>query len=96
MQAQLNNVLGLHRTTSRVSIDSVTSFAASINTKKAFKRFCKNLYQSGVTAEIISQKESEILKILNSQSTASNIQGDDSNIADQNQLPPVSYVIPLV
>ena len=60
MQRRMADVLGLHRTTSRVSI---TSFA-SINTKKAYKDLCKSLYQMGVKADMVSQKKSEILNIL--------------------------------
>ena len=87
MQARLTDVLGLHRTNSRVSIDSITSFAGSINTKKAYKKFCKNLFQIGVTSEMISEKEKEILDIFNAQSTATSSQiGDSGDIADQNQV----------
>ena len=85
MEAKLNEVLGLHRTTSTVPIDSITSFAESIKTEKAFKQFCRNLYECGVTAKLLSQNESEFLNILNSPNTASNIH------RDQSQLLPVSY-----
>lgn len=90
MRARLTDVLGLHRTSSRVSLDSITSFAGSVNTKRAFKKFCKNLFEVGVTAEIISQKESEILNILNPHNTVISGLEDDSNLADQSQLLPVS------
>ena len=90
MQAQLTNVLGLHHTDSRVSLDSITSFAGSINTKKAYKKFCKSLFQTGVTAEMISQKEGEILKIFKPENTATSSQVDDHTIEDKSQLPPVS------
>ena len=91
MQARLTDVLGLHRTSSRVSIESITSFAGSVNTKKAYKRFCKNLFQIGVTSEMISQKEKEILDIFNTQSVATSSQISDSgDIADQSQLLVVS------
>ena len=63
MQAQLTDLLGLHRTDSKISIDTISSFAGSVKTKKAFKRFCRNLFQIGVTAEMINQKEREILDI---------------------------------
>ena len=71
MQARLTDVLGLHRTNSRVSIDSITSFAGSINTKKAYKEFCKNLFKIGVTSEMIKEKENEILNIFNTGNTTS-------------------------
>ena len=90
MQAQLNNLFGLHRTNSTVSIDSITSFAGSVNTKKAYKKFCKNLFGIGVTSEMISQKEEEILNIFKGQNTVISGQVDDSNISDQSQLPAVS------
>ena len=74
-------ILGLHRTTSR---SSITSFAPSINTKMAYKRFCKNLFQMGVTSEMITQKEGEILNMLNQpQDTTTGDDGD--NIDNQSQ-----------
>ena len=83
MQAQLTDILGLHRTNSRVSIDSITSFAGSVNTKKAYKNFCKKLFQSGVTAEIINQKEKEILDILKVQDAAISGPVESSTITNQ-------------
>ena len=87
VQARLTDVLGLHRTSSRVSIDSITSFAGSINTKKAYKSFCKDLYQIGVTPEMISQKKREILNIFKPQNT---VISDGNNIPHQSQLSAVS------
>ena len=91
MQARLTHVLGLQRTTSRVSIDSITSFAGSINTKKAYKKFCKDLYQIGVTSEMIGQKKEEILNIFKRQNTVISDPVDDSIAIDQTQGPAVSY-----
>ena len=96
----MTDVLGLHRTNSRVSIESINSFAGSINTKKAFKRFCKGLFEIGVTADMIKQKEEEIRNIFKSQTTSGQI-GDSSQLGgssqigdntttDQSQLLPVS------
>ena len=48
--ARLNAVLSLHRTNTRVSIDSIPG---SINTKRAYKKFIKSLHQIGVTADMI-------------------------------------------
>ena len=63
-QAQMTGALGLHRTTSRISVASITSFAASINTKRAYKKLCKKGFINlGVTAEMINQNEREILSI---------------------------------
>ena len=80
MQAQLTDLLGLHRTSSRVSIDSITSFAGSVNTKKAYKKFYKSLFQTGVTAEMIKQKEAEILDIFKAQNAAIGGLKDDNTI----------------
>ena len=90
VQAQLNTLLGLHRTNSSVSIDSVTSFAGSINTKKAFKKFCQDLYHIGVRADLIKEKESEILNIFKPQDTVTSSQMDDSDAVGQRQLLTVS------
>lgn len=92
MQGQLNDILGLHRTASRVSMDSITSFAGSVNFKKAYKKFCKNLFQVGVTAEMINQKEREILNIFKSNSSAISLLIPDDPNADQSQLPIVSLI----
>ena len=54
IQAQLNIALGLRRSPSLVSL------AGSINTKKVYRNFCKGLFESGVTAEMIKSKENEI------------------------------------
>lgn len=85
MQAQLNNLIDLHRSTSR---SSITSFVGSTATKEAFKQLCQNLYQMGVRAKMIKEKESEIVRIFKLQNTTISGHIDDSNIADQ--LPGVS------
>ena len=104
MQAQLNYLVGLHRTKSTVSINSVTSFAGSTKTKGAFKRLCQDLYKVGVKAEMIEEKKSEILNIFQSQNTAiggqtysgkphnsaASGQIGGNNTIDQSQLPAVS------
>ena len=90
MQAQLNNLLGLYRTNSSVSIHSITSFAGSANTNKAYKEFCQNLFQIGVTADMVRQKKSEILNIFKPQNIAISRQIDDSNIVNEGHIPPVS------
>ena len=81
MQAQLNSVLGLRRTMSK---DSIVSFAGSINTKKAYKKFCKGLFNIGVTAEMIGQKEKEIQDIFTTQHPTASNQMDDITPADPN------------
>ena len=73
-------LLGLHRTNSRVSLHSLTSFTGSINTKKVYKEVFQSLYRIGVTGEVLRQKKREILKIFGAQD--SSIQMDDSIIED--------------
>ena len=87
IQERMAHVLGLHRTNSRVSLHSITSFAASINTKKAFKEFCKSLHQVGVSGEMINQKRREILNIFKPQDRVTSSQTDDGAIGGQDQLP---------
>ena len=84
MQAQLSSVLGLRRTMSR---DSVVSFSGSINTKKAYKKFCKGLFNIGVTAEMIAQKEKEIQDIFKTQHPGTSSQMEDSTSVDPNPAP---------
>ena len=73
-------ILALHRTTSKSSSISFSSFARSINTKMAYKRLCKNLFQMGVTSDMIEQKEGEILNIFNeSQDTAASDERNDGS-----------------
>ena len=69
-----------------MSKDSIVSFAGSANTKKAYKRFCKGLFNIGVTAEMISQKEKEIQDIFKPQNPATSNQTDDTTFVDPSQL----------
>lgn len=79
----MNNILDLYSTNRNVSMDSITSFAESPNARKAFKEFCRNLSQLGVTAEMIKEKGPEILNIFKSHSVAISGQTCDGNTADQ-------------
>ena len=89
VQQRIAGALGLHRNNSRVSL---TSFTGSVNTKKVYKKFCQKLFKIGVTSEMISQREGEILNIFQPQDTATAISGesDSSNLTDQSQPPTVS------
>ena len=87
IQERMAHALGLHRTNSRVSLHSVTSFAASINTKKAYKEFCKSLYQIGVSGEMINQKRRDVLNIFKPQDRATSSQTGDGAIGGQDELP---------
>ena len=89
VQIQLAALLGLHGTAnSRVSITSIASFAANTNTntETAYQQFCKDLYQIGVTEDMVRRKKDIILEILRSQSMFSSSQISDSNTRDQNQV----------
>ena len=84
IQAQLDTILGLRRSSSLVSL------AGGINTKKAYRDFCKGLFESGVTVEMIKSKEKEIhdmfFKPPNATTTTSSQIGVSTN-AGQCQLP---------
>ena len=81
IQAQLNTVLGLRRSS------SVVSLAGSVNTKKVYRNFCKGLFDSGVTAEMIKSKEKEIHNMFKPPDATTSSQIDVSANADQSQLP---------
>ena len=81
MQAQLNIVLCPRRSSSLIS------FAGSINTKKVYRNFCKGLFESGVTAEMIKGKEKEIHNMFKPPDATTSSQIDVSTNADQSQLP---------
>lgn len=80
IQARLTGFLGLHRTSSRVSLISIASFVENANTRKAYRQFCKNLHDIGITEDTIVQKEQEILGILQSHSIVANSQIDQSQL----------------
>ena len=80
MQAQLNIVLGPRRSSSLIS------FAGSINTKKVYKNFCKGLFESGVTAEMIKSKEEEIHNLFQPPNATTSSQIDVNTNTDQSQL----------
>ena len=63
IQAELNNVFGLRRRNSTVSLHSVASFAAQIGDKNAFEDLCKELQRIGVTEDMINSKKSEIFSL---------------------------------
>ena len=85
MQAKLTDILGL-QPNSIVSIDAITSFSG------AYKDFLESLYQIGVTPDTVGQKERDILNVfmVGPRSAAVDVRVDDSNTADQGQLPVVS------
>lgn len=82
----MNDILGLHRVSSRISVDSIASFAENINSRNAFDQFCKRLYEIGVTEDTIREKENEILEILRPKNMVAGSLIEDSNMKDQGQL----------
>ena len=87
VQAQLAALLGLCGTAnSRIPITSIVCFAANTDTKTAYKQFCNDLYQIGVTEDMVQGKEDRILEILRSQSMVASSQIRGSNARDQDQV----------
>ena len=82
VQEWLADTLFLH-SDSKVSTDSIISFAGRIHTKVAYTELCKNLYQFEVTAELIMQKDKEILTTFKSQNSAISHQRVNSTIEDR-------------
>ena len=76
----MTSILGLHRTGSKISVTTIASFAASTNARDAYKQFCRNLYQIGVTEDELRQKENEILEILRPQSILTSTQTGNSGV----------------
>ena len=89
-----DRILGLHRPTSRSSgISSASSFAGSIKTKTAYQRFCKNLFQMGITSEMIAQKEGDILNMLNQPQDIATSDGGNGSGNSAQLLVTVSYFV---
>ena len=88
VQAQLTAILGPN---SRISVNSIASFATSTNTDTAYKQFCKELDKAGVTEDVLCQKEDEILEILGSHGMVASSESDDSVIGDQDQVLEAAY-----
>ena len=82
IQAQLNAVLGLRCSSSLVSL------AGSINTKKVYRNFCKGLFDSGVTAEMIKSKEKEIHKMFKPRNATTSSQIEVSMLRRRHRPPP--------
>ena len=79
LQAQLDKLV-LRRTSSR---DSLVSLPGSIRTKNVYKNFIKGLFESGVTAEMITSNEEEIQNMLKRSDATTSSQIDVSTNADQ-------------
>ena len=65
---------------------SIASFISDTNTRNAYKTFCKDLYEMGITEDIIHQKKRQILEILRSGDRVVGSQSGGSNIGGQRQL----------
>lgn len=75
-------ILGLHHTTSRLSLTPIPSYATNTNTTLAFKQLCKDLSQIGIAEDFIRLKENEILALFKSQGM---VDGDCNSITDQSR-----------
>ena len=75
----LKNSKGLHRKSSISSLGSIASFEDSINYKEAWKQLCRGLYKAGVTADIIHERQDEIIELLQGSSPAIILQADTAN-----------------
>ena len=60
---------------------SIASFAEDTNTPKAYKQFCKELHEVGITEDLICQKEPEILEILGSENMFADSQIGGSHLS---------------
>ena len=87
VQTQLAALLGLHSTAnSRILVTSIASFAAKTNTETAYKQFCEDLYQIGVTEDMTRREKARILDLLKSQSMVCSSHIGGSKARDQGQV----------
>ena len=64
---------------------------------KAYKEFCKDLYQIGVTSEMISQNEEEILNMFHLPNfEASGVRPGSDHAAARRPVEAVSYFFPIL
>ena len=64
MQAHLNDILRFQQRDSTFLLDAgTTTFAGSINSRKAFKELDSKLYQNGVRGDTVKRKETQVLEI---------------------------------
>jgi len=61
---------GLRRQNSTLSLRSMASFAPSLKTKEAMKQLCKNIYKSGIKADMIQNREDQVVALLQYPNTA--------------------------
>ena len=82
VQVQLAALLDLDGTTSKISIASIASL------EMAYKQFCNDLSQIGVTEDVIRRKGDRILEILKSQGI---IASSRTGSSDKDQVPETAY-----
>ena len=81
-RTELAALLGLDGMKS-IPVTPIVSFAANADTEMAYKQFCRDLFQIGITNDIIRQKGDEILEILRSQGMVDNSQIVASDTRDE-------------
>lgn len=67
-------------------LTDITSSSGSTDTKNGYKEFCKSMYESGITPDMLSQKKREIFDIFKPQNIAPTSQGGDNIIEGHGQL----------
>ena len=95
-QAQLTALFALDtvstlNSANPIPITPIASFAAKADTETAYKQFCKDLCQIGITEDIIRQKEDKILEVLKSQGMVSNSQIVASDTREEDQVLEAAY-----
>ena len=91
VQEHLAALLGPHGINSKIPVTPIAAFAANTNTEMAYEQFWKDLYQIGVTEDIIRQNEDEIREILKSQGMVTNSQIAGNNVEDKDRILEVAY-----
>ena len=86
VQEQLATLLCLPGTNSRIPVTSIAAFVANTGTETAYKQFCNDLYEVGVTEDMARQNKDEILEILKSQGMVASTQVGCSDIRDKHAL----------
>ena len=84
-------LLGLHETSSRISVTSIAACAADTNTEIAYKQFQKELHQIGVPEALLQKNDDEIRKILKSQGMVASSQIGSRDTGEKDQVLEAAY-----
>ena len=64
--AAILGILDTGPTSPTIPIASIASFAANCNAQEAYQQLCNDLYEIGVTEDVVCREENKILDALNS------------------------------